>query len=89
MWAQKVIGIYLFEGAVRTVLSGFIDLREYVNNAFLFVIIFGYAFVTMIICSVIEFIRVHSLAYIELPLSKIAGKYCSAYINFACGTLKK
>lgn len=63
--AKHVIAVYLFEGAVRTVINCFFDMSKFAGRWYLFVVIGIYALIVMTGCMLIDVIRDFIAAPIE------------------------
>ena len=68
--AKNVIGVYLFEGAIRQIIGSRLDINAYVDCWYLFVIITMISFINFTICSLIEILRRNTIAHIEAPIAK-------------------
>lgn len=69
-WQKNVIGVYLFEGAIRQIIGNRLDINAYVDCWYLFVIITIVSLINFIICSLIELLRRNTIAHIEAPIAK-------------------
>lgn len=68
--AKNVIGVYLFEGAIRQIIGSRLDINTYADCWYLFVIIIMISLINFIICSLIEMLRRNTIAHIEAPVAK-------------------
>ena len=68
--AKNVIGVYLFEGAIRQIIGSRLDFNVYVNCWYLFVIITIISLINFTICSLIEMLRRNTIAHIETPVAR-------------------
>lgn len=68
--AKNVIGVYLFEGAIRKIIGSRLDINTYAACWYLFVIIIMISLINFTICSLIEMLRRNTIAHIEAPVAK-------------------
>lgn len=72
--AKNVIGIYLFEGAVRGIIGKYIDISRYTEKWYLFLVVTAIAAVTIILCSFIELIRKIAFTSVEIKIGDIISQ---------------
>lgn len=71
--AKNVMGVYLFEGAIRQIIESRLDISAYIDCWYLFAIITIVSLINFIVCSLIEMLRRNTIGHIEVPIAKFSA----------------
>ena len=81
MVAKNIIGIYLFESAVRIVIYIKFDISQYLDKWYLFAEVLGVGLIVFVLCTLIESIRRNTIGHVEDFISSFIEKKIYALKN--------